>query len=239
VNEPEDNLRRIQAALGHVFGELRLLEDALTHSSFANERPDLVRTDNEVLEFLGDAVLQWAVSTLLFERFAPGTAGELTRRRADLVCEEGLAELARDTGIGEGLRLGKGEDRTGGRSKPRLLANAFEACMAAVYLDAGAGTALQVCRALFEPRIDALAPGGRDHKTRLQELVQRQGLPAPRYVLVATRGPDHERSFEVELQIDGKPHARGTGRSKLEAEMTAAAEALRALSSELPEPSAL
>jgi ribonuclease-3 len=227
VNDPEENLRRIQAALGHAFADVRLLEDALTHSSFANERPGQVRTDNEVLEFLGDAVLQWSVSTLLFARFGAGTAGELTRRRADLVCEEGLAELARDAGIGDGLRLGKGEDRTGGRSKPRLLANAFEACVAAVYLDAGAHTALEVCRGLFEPRIDALSPGGRDHKTRLQELVQGRGLPPPRYALIATTGPDHERSFEVELQIDGQPQARGIGRSKLEAEQTAAAEAMR------------
>jgi ribonuclease III len=228
VTELDDKLRRIEEAFSHTFADGRLLEDALTHSSFANERPGQVRTDNEVLEFLGDAVLQWVVSTLLFERFGAGTAGELTRRRADLVCEEGLAELARDTGIGEGLRLGKGEDRTGGRSKPRLLANAFEACIAAVYLDAGAAGALAVCRALFEPRIDALVPGGRDHKTRLQERVQRKGMPPPRYVLLATSGPDHERSFEVELHLDGEPLARGSGRSKLEAEQAAAAQALQA-----------
>lgn len=231
VSDLDDTIRTIQSGLGHEFAESAFLLDALTHSSFAHERPEQSRTDNERLEFMGDAVLQWAVSALLLERFPDATAGELTRRRADLVCEEGLAQIARDVGVGAGLRLGRGEERSGGRDKPRLLASAMEACVAAVYIDGGPTAAMRVCRALFEQRLEHSAPGARDFKTRVQEALQRRGLRPPAYELAAVRGPDHARTFEVAIRVDGQELGRGEGRSKLEAEQAAAERALEAIKS--------
>jgi ribonuclease-3 len=229
LDTDEDALIAVQNGLGHHFADPSLLIDALTHSSFAHERAGQARGDNERLEYMGDAVLQWAVSALLLERFPAATAGELTRRRADLVCEDGLAQIARSIGVGPGLRLGKGEQRSGGRDKPRLLASAFEACMAAVFLDAGAEVAMTVCRALFEVRLERLAPGARDFKTRFQEALQSRGERPPVYELLAVSGPDHARSFQVAVRIDGQELGRGEGRSKLEAEQAAAERALQQL----------
>jgi ribonuclease-3 len=224
--DDESAMRAIAARLGHAFADLGPLREALTHASFAHERPELAPRDNERLEMFGDAVLQWAVSALLWERFPDATAGELTRRRADLVCEEGLAEIAEALALGADLRLGRGEDRSGGRTKPRLLASAFEACIAAVYLDGGPEAALGVCRTLFLPRLKDSAPGARDFKTRLQEVFQERGARAPRYDLCATGGPDHARQFEVAVFLDAEELGRGTGRSKIEAEQIAAQVAL-------------
>jgi ribonuclease-3 len=229
VAELDEAIRAVQAGLGHQFRDAALLVDALTHSSFAHERPGQARTDNERLEFMGDAVLQWAVSALLLERFPEATAGEMTRRRADLVCEEGLAQIARDVGIGVGLRLGRGEERSGGRDKPRLLASAMEACMASVYLDGGPDAAMLVSRLLFEQRLERNAPGARDFKTRVQEALQRKGLRPPTYELLAVRGPDHARTFEVAIRVDGVELGRGEGKSKLEAEQSAAEAALQTM----------
>jgi ribonuclease-3 len=212
--------------LGHSFGDERLLVDALTHSSYRNEKAAEVRSDNERLEFLGDAVLQWVVSALLWEHFPSASAGEMTRRRADLVCEDGLARIAIDLGLGAGLRLGKGEERSGGRDKPRLLASALEALVAAVFLDAGNDVALRVCRQLFTTPIAERAPGARDFKTRLQELLQSRGQKLPIYEVRNTTGPDHARQYHVTILIDGNPFTDGQGRSKLEAEQLAAQQAL-------------
>ena len=228
----EDTVKAVAQAMGYDFEDPTLLEDALTHSSFANEKPALSRGDNERLEFLGDAVLQWIVSTLLWERFPGASAGEMTRRRADLVCEDGLADLARSIGVGHGLRLGKGEERSGGREKPRLLASALEACVAAVYLDAGSQQTVDVCRRLFLPRIDQRDPGARDFKTRVQETLQRRGCRPPRYEVRSASGPDHERRFEVAIMVNGDTLASGQGRSKLEAEQAAAERALETLQAE-------
>jgi ribonuclease-3 len=232
----DDSILVVQEGLGHEFRDAALLIDALTHSSFAHERSGLARTDNERLEYMGDAVLQWAVSAVLLERFPEATAGELTRRRADLVCEEGLAQIARSVGVGTGLRLGRGEERSGGRDKPRLLASALEACVAAVYLDAGAEAAMLVCRALFEERLEHSPPGARDFKTRVQEELQRSGQRPPSYELLSVRGPDHARSFEVAVRLDGRELGRGEGRSKLEAEQAAAERALETLAADTDDP---
>jgi ribonuclease-3 len=229
VSELDDTILAVETGLGYSFADRLLLIDALTHSSFAHERPELSRTDNDRLEYMGDAVLQWAVSALLLERFGEATAGELTRRRADLVCEEGLAHIARAVGVGPGLRLGRGEERSGGRDKPRLLASALEAVIAAVYLDGGADASMAVCRALFETRLLQMAPGARDFKTRMQEVLQRRGQRPPNYELLSVRGPDHARCFEVALRLDGEELGRGEGRSKLEAEQAAAERALEKL----------
>jgi ribonuclease-3 len=228
--EYEENLTTIAAALGHSFADSGLLTDALTHSSYRNEKPTEVRTDNERLEFLGDAVLQWVVSALLWEYFPGASAGEMTRRRADLVCEEGLSRIALELGLGAGLRLGKGEERSGGRNKPRLLASALEACVAAVYLDAGTESALRVCRIMFTKAIAERAPGARDFKTRLQEMLQGSGRKLPTYEIKSTTGPDHARQYHVTISVEGELVAEGDGRSKLEAEQAAAERALELLS---------
>jgi ribonuclease-3 len=227
---PEPDLGAIERALGHRFRDDITLRIALTHRSFANEYPERGKGDNERLEFLGDAVLAMVASTLLWERFPSAPEGELTRLRAALVCEASLAELARGLGLGAALRLGKGEERSGGRNKARLLCCAFEAVVAAVYLDAGIGAAEDVLRRLLEPRLLAPRLGERDPKTRVQELVQARGGGAPRYVIVEQEGPEHARVFHAVCSgSDGSELGRGAGRSKVEAEQQAARAALGAL----------
>jgi ribonuclease-3 len=226
---PEPDFYAVASALGYQFQKLELLRDALTHRSFANEHPERAPQDNERLEFLGDAVITMCASALLWERFPGASEGELTRRRADLVCEAGLSAIARDLGLGPSLRLGKGEDRSGGRAKPRLLCSAFEAVIAAVYLDGGLAESNRVVRALLEPRLDAPMLGQRDFKTRVQEVVQSLGGGTPRYTVVETSGPDHARQFHVSCVSDQRELGRGSGRSKMEAEQEAARAALTAL----------
>ena len=235
--ELDESLLTLTAALGHSFSDVQLLIDALTHSSFRNEKPAIVRSDNERLEFLGDAVLQGCISTLIWSHFPGASAGEMTRRRADLVCEQGLARVARELSLGDRLRLGRGEERSGGRSKPRLLASAFEAVIAAVYLDAGSDAALRVCTQLFASVISEQAPGSRDYKTRLQEWLQSRGQRPPVYETADARGPAHARSYRVVLRVDDKAFSEGEGRSKLEAEQSAAEQALLLLEGPLTPPS--
>jgi len=223
---PEPDFDAVAMALGHQFANAQLLKDALTHRSFANEHPERAPNDNERLEFLGDAVLTLSASSLLWERFPEATEGELTRRRADLVCESSLASIARAIGLGTALRLGRGEDRSGGRNKPRLLCCALEACIAAVYLDGGVVLANDVVRRLLEPSLQAPQLGQRDGKTRVQELVQAIGEGTPRYLVVAATGPDHARQFEVACVSNLRELGRGVGRSKVEAEQNAARAAL-------------
>lgn len=232
---PEPDLDAVARALGYRFQDSTLLRDALTHRSFANEYPARGPRDNERLEFLGDAVLALGASALLWEHFPTASEGELTRRRADLVCEAGLAEIAREVGVGDVLRLGRGEAKSGGRNKPRLLCSALEAVIAAVYIDGGQAAALEVVRRLLEPKLAAPALGQRDFKTRLQERVQAQGAAAPRYVVIETTGPDHALQFRVSCVCDERELATGAGRSKVEAEQHAARVALEVLdAAELP-----
>ena len=212
--------------LGYSFADPGLLLDALTHRSFKNERPDLASTDNERLEFLGDAVVGLVVTSLLYVRFADADEGELTRRRADLVSENGLAEAAEAIGIGAAMRLGRGEEKSGGRSKPRLLSSALEACIGAVYSDGGADAAFTVARRIFEPRLDTSAPGLRDAKSRAQEWSQAHLGGTPSYRLLSSEGPDHEREFTVALEVHDERVAVGVGRSKVAAERSAALTAL-------------
>jgi ribonuclease-3 len=231
--DPSDAVRALARRLGHPFRDPTLLDTALTHRSYVNEHPELCRRDNERLEFLGDAILDAAAAMLLFERFPSAQEGELTRRRADVVNERALAAIAEELGIGEALRLGRGEERSGGRTKPRLLASALEACLAAVCLDAGIETALRIARGLLEPRIDGVVPGADDYKTRLQEFFQARKWPIPRYEVERTEGPEHALTYYVRVSsLEGITLARGSGRSKLEAEQHAAREVL-ALSEDL------
>ena len=225
-----DPLERVREALGHSFAREQLLVDALTHCSFVNEaQRGAELDDNERLEFLGDAVLGFAAATLLFERFPDASEGELTLRRSGLVSEAALVALARSIGIGPALKLGRGEDRTGGRDKPRLLASALEACFGAVLVDGGVQAALGVARTLLEPRVDSAAPGALDFKSRAQELVQARRAPPPRYQVLEAIGPDHAREFVVAMLVGEVVVAEGRGRTKLEAEQAAARAALPAL----------
>lgn len=225
--DPRDAAALVASRLGHAFRDASLLDTALTHRSYVHEHPDLAAAHNERLEFLGDAIVGAAAAIVLSDRFPGAREGELTRRRADLVNESALAGIASDLAIGDALRLGRGEERSGGRTKPRLLASALEACIAAIFLDAGIEPAAAIARALLAPRIDALAPGERDFKSRLQERMQGRGEPTPRYELERTEGPEHARTFHVVVcDGAGEPIARGAGRSKLEAEQAAARAAL-------------
>ena len=226
-DEPLDEAaRRLCTELGYSFADTGLLLDALTHTSFRNERPDLAASDNERLEFLGDAVVDLVVASLLYVEFPGADEGELTRRRADLVSEKGLCEAAEAIGVGEAIRLGKGEQKSGGRSKPRLLSSALEACIGAIYQDGGAELAFEAARRIFEPRIHTSAPGHRDAKSRAQEWAQAKLGGTPSYRLLGTEGPDHDREFTVALELHDHEVAIGAGRSKIDAEQAAARAAL-------------
>jgi ribonuclease-3 len=221
---------RLEGLLGHRFADPRLLEEALTHKSFLNENVAPGRKHNERLEFLGDAVLGLCIGHLLMERFPDVREGELSMIRAQVVNETHLADVATQLALGEWLYLGRGEEQTGGRRKPSLLADACEALLAAVYLDGGFAAAFGVVRRMFEPRFAALEAAGKsDFKTRLQERAQATWRETPRYGVVDEKGPDHEKKFVVAVLVGGKELARGEGRSKKEAEQRAAHAALEAL----------
>jgi len=217
----------LEASLGYRFVRPEHLAVALTHRSTGDG------THNETLEFLGDAVLSLAVSDLLMRCFPTATEGDLSKRRASLVNAEELAQKARAMDLGRWLSVGKGEERSGGRAKEKILAAAYEAVLGAVYLDAGWEPARQVVESHFAPHMtrEPEAPGHRDYKTRLQELTQRVQREMPAYTLVEERGPDHEKEFVVELAVGGRVLGRGVGRSKKLAEQAAAMEALAALTS--------
>ena len=220
-----DPMRQLARALGHTFVEERLLRRALTHRSYVNECEDESVRDNERLEFLGDAVIDLVLSAALMEAYPDAREGELSKMRAALVSEEALAEMARELGLGDALRLGRGEEISGGRAKPSILSNAFEAVVAAVYLDAGFEAARQMLIRLFSfEDLDVLTRV--DPKTELQQLVQGLEHKTPTYRLVATSGPDHDKQFLVELQVEARVLARGRGRTKKEAEQEAARIAL-------------
>jgi ribonuclease-3 len=201
---------------------------ALTHKSYCNEHRGEPTIDNERLEFLGDAVVDLLISHRLMERFPVADEGELSKLRALIVNEDALARVARELRVGELLRMGRGEELTGGRDKSSVLADALEAVIAAVYLTEGVTGAMAVVDRHFAEVLDGVAEGrsGDDYKTRLQELMQSQARAAPRYRVVAEEGPDHSKTFEVEVSVGGEPFGRATGRSKKEAEQAAARKTL-------------
>lgn len=226
-------LDELEARLGHTFGDRSLAETALTHTSWLNESALSGRADNERLEFLGDAVLALVVSDLLMRRLPGSAEGDLTRARAALVSEGGLTRAAAKLDLGRFVLLGRGEERTGGRSRPSILANALEALMAAIYLDAGLAAVAAVAARLFAADLaDVDAHARLDYKSRLQERAQALWQSAPVYQVVGESGPDHDKRFEVALSLGGREWARAIGRSKKEAEQSAAAEALAALARE-------
>ena len=221
----------LEQRLGYEFQSRGHLETAVTHKSYANEHsPQLLH--NERMEFLGDAVVALVVGHLLMARHPEWSEGELSKARSALVSATGLAAVARELSLGDALRLGRGEERTGGRSKPSILADGFEALSAALYLDGGYEVALDVLGRLFEPRLDDALRGGKrlDPKTHLQERIQAGYKRAPLYDLVETTGPEHDLRFTVRLIIDGVALATGEGRTKKDAEQHAAAQILDRLS---------
>ena len=218
-------MKALEEKLGYTFQDPSLLVHALTHSSYANEHKNEGLTSNERLEFLGDSVLGMVVADHLYRTHPDMPEGELTRTRAALVCEESLHDVAKSLNLGEYLRLGKGEDAGGGRSRPSILADATESLLAAVYLDGGIAQARRLIRKLIldqerEKAVD------RDYKTALQELVQRTPGSAIAYRLVKETGPDHCRVFVMEVTIGGTAAGQGEGRTKKEAEQMAAKAAI-------------
>jgi ribonuclease III len=235
---PGDSLSDLEARLGYVFRDRALAETALTHTSWRNEAPAPGRPDNERLEFLGDAVLALVVSDLLMRRLPDSAEGDLTRARAALVSEGGLARAAGALDLGRFLFVGRGEERTGGRARPSILADALEALMGAVYLDGGHDAVAAVVARLFQLELADVESHARlDYKSRLQERAQALWQVAPSYQVVAESGPDHDKRFEVALSFAGREWARATGRSKKEAEQSAAAAALETIARE-PRPGA-
>jgi ribonuclease-3 len=232
----------LEVRLGHHFAKHELLERALTHSSLLpelrSENPAGSAShsqNNERLEFLGDSVLQLLASEYLLDAFPDWTEGQLSKSRARIVNAHSLQNAARRLGLGEYLRLGRGEEKTGGREKPAILADAFEAVVAAVYLDAGLETARRVLeRVLFtqalEERGERIADS--DRKSALQEFLQGRGQAPAQYRLRGETGPDHQKVFQVEVWINGDQLARGEGSTKKEAEQRAAQSALELLEAE-------
>ena len=223
----------LEEKLGYTFQSPELLENALTHSSCANESRGKLQS-NERLEFLGDSILGMVVADHLYRNHPDLPEGELTRTRSALVCEESLVEVAQALGLGEYLKLGKGEEAGGGRHRPSIQADAVEAVLAAVYLDGGitAASAL-IHRCLLDAeKEEAVEERRRDYKTALQELVQRQADQVLVYRVVGEQGPDHAKTFEAEVLLNGTPVGSGCGHSKKEAEQAAAKSALEALEHE-------
>ncbi|MEZ4268988.1 MAG: ribonuclease III [Myxococcota bacterium] len=219
-------LAALQLALAHDFADPRLLRRALTHSSWSHEFDGDV-ANNERLEFLGDAVLELAISGWLFRSYPQMPEGQLTQMRARVVNARALANIAQNLHIGGLLRVGVGEERTGGRKRRSLLADAFEALLGAVYLDGGFEAASRVVRRLFEGELRHLAHvAPKDPKSQLQEWAQGQHRVTPRYRMVGAEGPDHEVCFEAEVTIPDVITARGSGPSKKDAQRAAAERAL-------------
>ena len=222
----------LQECIHHRFDQVKLLETALTHSSYANEQE--CNADNERLEFLGDAVLELCVSEEGFRRFPDAPEGQLTRIRSQLVKEKSLAAIARDLGLSRHVLLGRGEEQQGGRDRDALLADAFEAVMGAVFLDGGFETARNVILRIFDGRWPepASLTEAKDYKSRLQEVAQERFRDRPVYVLAGTSGPEHEKVFIVDATLPGGEVFRGEGTSVKRAEQEAACMALDFLGEE-------
>ena len=214
--------------LGYTFKNKALLANALTHSSYANEHRREGKTSNERLEFLGDAILGLVVAEHLYAEHPDKPEGELTKLRAELVCEKSLAEVASRLRLGEVLRLGHGESHGGGSHRPSMLADAVEAVLAASYLDGGMEVPKDIITRFILQKEPSVS-GNQDYKTRFQELVQRSRDQVISYTLVGQSGPDHNKSFSVEVSLNGDVVGTGTGSSKKRAEQDAAREAIARL----------
>jgi ribonuclease-3 len=222
----ESSLAELQAEIQYSFADAALLERCMTHISYERSQRD---GHNEVLEFLGDAVLDLAVSELLIRQYPERNEGDLSRMRAGLVNSDVLAEKAARLNLGTLLRLGKSEQRSGGRSKPSILAGAFEALVGAIFRDGGYHAARGVVERYFAADLGEKQLGQRDFKTRLQEISQMVFRAPPVYRIVSEKGPDHAKRFVTEIAVNGKVLGRGDGSSKKQSEQEAAKKALRVL----------
>ena len=222
-------IKDLETAIGYRFHNIQLLQNALTHSSYANERWHNGLLSNERLEFLGDSVLGMLVAEYLYRNFPDRPEGELTRMRADMVCEQTLAAAAMKIGIGDHLLLGHGEERFGGRSRNSILADAMESVIAACFLDGGIQAALKVVQQFILVDVPVTKLHNADYKTQLQELVQRKKNQVLTYALVGESGPDHDKRFQVDVSLNGTVVGSGTGSSKKRAEQNAAASAIEKL----------
>ena len=222
-------IKDLETALGYRFRNISLLQNALAHSSYANERWHNSLLSNERLEFLGDSVLGMLVAEYLYRTFPDRPEGELTRMRADMVCETTLAGAANRIGLGEHLLLGHGEQRFGGRQRDSILADAMESVIAAAFLDGGIEAAKGIVQKFILVEVPVKKLHNADYKTKLQELVQQKRNQALSYVLVGENGPDHDKQFTVEVSLNGAVVGQGTGSSKKRAEQQAACAAIERL----------
>ena len=221
---------RLEQKIGYRFHDRGLLETALTHSSYANEKHAEQAQSYERLEFLGDSVLGLVAAEYLYAHEAALPEGQMTRLRAELVCEASLHKTALALSLGDYMRLGKGEEHTGGRTRPSILADMVEAVIAAIYLDAGMDEARRfVLDKILKDAEISDSHRGADYKTRLQEVVQRRSDQHISYVLTDESGPDHDKRFTFEVRINGVAVGSGSGRTKKEAEQMAACRALESL----------
>ena len=216
----------LQTKLGYTFKRHALLRNAITHPSFVNEHKLDLSESNARLEFLGDAVLQLAMSDYLYHRHLDMPEGELTKMRASLVCENGLATIAKNLELGNFLLLGQGEAKEGGREKDSILSDDLEAIFGAVYLDGGIEETRHVIVSLFEPHIDRVLKQARDFKSTLQEILQKNGSETATYMIINEEGPAHQKTFTAQVSHRGKPLGVGIGQSKKAAEQEAAKIAL-------------
>ncbi len=218
----------LQAKLGVSFAESSLLQKAFVHRSYLNENPDFTLGSNERLEFLGDAFLGLVVADFLFHEFPDLSEGELTKLRSDLVRQDSLANLASSLGLGEYLYLGQGEEKGGGRKRSRNMACTLEALVGAVFVDQGFDVTRDLVLRLFRPGVAEVRERGlvSDYKSRLQEVIQAERQERPAYRLVEAVGPDHDKTFWVEVVVGGEVLGRGSGKSKQAAEKDAAKQAL-------------
>ena len=222
-------LTKLEQGLGYTFRNKALLENALTHSSYANENRERHLPDNERLEFLGDSILGFVVADYLYRNYPDKPEGELTRIRADLVCERNLAEAAATIELGSYLLLGHGEEQGGGRKRDSIVSDAMESVIAASFMDGGFAAAKEIIDRLILSNIPKGRPRNFDYKTAFQELVQRKKDQQIHYELTGESGPDHDKHFEVEVLLNGKAVGRGVGSSKKRAEQAAAEAAIEKL----------
>ena len=224
------DIKELEKILQYEFRKPELLEQAVTHSSYANDRTGSTSNGNERLEFLGDAILEYVVSVHLYKNMGDNE-GEMSKTRAATVCEKSLAAVSRDFGLWEFLRLGKGEEATGGRHRDSIIADGVEAIIGAVYLDSGIREATKVVRLLMNDTLKEALAGHlfSDYKSALQERLQKNGTVAIEYNVVSETGPSHAKTFVVEVRINGEPMGQGKGSAKKPAEQEAAKAALAAL----------
>jgi len=222
-------IRDLENAIGYRFRDIQLLQNALAHSSYANERWHNSLLSNERLEFLGDSVLGMLVAEYLYRNFPNRPEGELTRMRADMVCEKTLAAAANRIGLGEHLLLGHGEEQGGGRTRASILADAMESIIAACFLDGGLDAALKFVQKFILVEVPVTKLHNADYKTQLQELVQQKKNQVLSYALIGQSGPDHDKKFDVAVSLNGKIVGEGSGSSKKRAEQMAARSAIEKL----------